>query len=120
VWLLLFLALTCSNSAFGGSSEFVGGFGSFTSFGEAVHSSPLSSTPRPLDLTSLPPELVVILKNIQKRDSTTKAKGVQDLTTKLSQAIDDHTLEQLLNIWVLLIQSPSVLGAYNRLYYIRR
>ena len=64
--------------------------------------SPLSPTTHPLDLTLLPPELVVILKNIQKKDAITKYKAVQDLQTKITDGLDDHTLEILLHIWVLL------------------
>ena len=77
-------------------------FGTFGSFGDFTPSSPLSSTNRPLDLTPLPPELVVIVKNIQKRDSTTRSKAVQDLQTKISDDLSEQTLENLLSIWVLI------------------
>ena len=75
--------------------------GAFGSFGDFTPSSLLSSTTRPLDLTSLPPELVVILKNVQKRDPTTKSKAIQDLQTKITDGLDDLTLDLLLPIWVI-------------------
>lgn len=81
------------------SSNF-GAFGSFGLFGDFNPSSPLSSTVRPLDLTPLPPELVVIVKNIQKRDATTRSKAVQDLQAKISDGLDEKSLESLLVIWV--------------------
>lgn len=87
--------LSCS-SPFGSVSDF-GAFGSFADF---TPTSPLSSTTKPLDLSALPPDLVVILKNIQKRDPTTRSKAVSDLPSKLPPEIDDQTLETLLAIWV--------------------
>ena len=77
-------------------------FGAFGSFGDFTPSSPLSSAAHPLDLTHLPPELVVIVKNIQKRDPTTRAKGVQDLQIKIKDGLDEVGLDSLLGIWVLL------------------
>ena len=77
-------------------------FGAFGSFGDFTPSSPLSSTTRPLDLPPLPPELVVILKGLQKRDATTRSKAVQDLQTKISDDLSEQTLESLLNVWVMI------------------
>ena len=95
--------------------------GAFGSFGDFIPSSPLSSTTRPLDLGSLPPELVVIAKNIQKRDATTKAKGLQDLQAKITEGLEEHVLDSLLNIWVslellsLLTLDHSISSASHRL-----
>ena len=75
-------------------------FGAFGSFGQFTPSSPLSSTTKPLDLSLLPPELVVIVKNIQKRDATTRSKGLQDLRTKAIDDLDEQSMECLLNVWV--------------------
>lgn len=82
--------------------------GAFGSFGDFTPTSPLSSTTRPLDLTPLPPELVVIVKNIQKRDATTKSKAIQDLQTKITSGLDDLTLDLLLPIWVTAPSSRKV------------
>jgi hypothetical protein len=84
-------------------SSAVSDFGAFGSFGDFTPTSPLSSTTRPLDLSSLPPELVVIVKNVQKRDPTTRSKALQDLQSKLAEGIDDQSIEGLLNVWVYLI-----------------
>jgi len=84
-------------SSFPSSSSDFGGFGLF---GDFSPSSPLSSTAKLLDLRSLPPELVVTVSNIQKRDSTTRTKGLQDLQTKIADGLEDSTQDALLNIWV--------------------
>jgi hypothetical protein len=81
------------------SSNMASDFGAF-GFGDFTPSSPLSSTTRPLDLSPLHPELVVIIKNIQRRDPTTRMKAVQDLQTKITQDLDEQSMESLLNIWV--------------------
>jgi len=75
------------------------GFGAFGSFGDFAPSSPLFLTTRPLDLTPLSPELVVIVKNIQKRDATTRSKAVQDLQSKIADGLDDQSIDNLLPIW---------------------
>lgn len=75
-------------------------FGTFGSFGDFTPSSPISSTPRPIDLTALPPELVVVFRNIQKRDVTTRAKAAQDLQARLAAGVDEQTIDAMLNIWV--------------------
>ena len=80
----------------------------FGSFGDIAPSSPLSSTNRLVDLTPLPPELVVIVKNIQKRDTTTRSKAVQDLQTKISDDLSQETLENLLTVWVLIPSRSEV------------
>lgn len=74
-------------------------FGAFGSFGD-FSSSPLSQTIRPLGLSNLPADLIVIIKNLQKRDATTKSKALQDLHVKISQGLDETTIENLQNIWV--------------------
>ena len=77
------------------------GFGAFGSFGDFAPSSPLLTTSRPLDLSPLPPELVVIVKNIQKRDATTRSKALQDLQSKIADGLVDQSIDNLLPIWVL-------------------
>jgi hypothetical protein len=79
-----------------GSSDF-GGLGSFGGFS----GSPLSQTTRPLDYGNLPADLIVILKNAQKRDAITKSKALQELNDKINAGLDDVAIEKLLAIWVL-------------------
>jgi hypothetical protein len=106
----LWAYLICYRSSFASSD-----FGAFGSFGDFTLSSPLSSTSRPIDLTSLPPELVVVVKNIQKRDATTRAKAVQDLQARLAAGVDEQTVDTLLSIWV----SPSRTRPNMRSLFIR-
>ncbi|KAL8963343.1 MAG: hypothetical protein Q9183_005022, partial [Haloplaca sp. 2 TL-2023] len=62
-----------SSRAVDGAFAGGGGFG-------AVSSSPLSYIYEPPDLTSISePNVVVAFKNVQKKDSTTKAKALEDL-----------------------------------------
>jgi len=67
-------AFGVSDAAFSGSI-----FGVPSSFG-AVSSSPLSYVYEPPDLTGISePNVVVAFKNVQKKDSTTKSKALEDL-----------------------------------------
>jgi hypothetical protein len=90
--------LTLSSSFPPSDFDAFGGFGSFGSF---TPSSPLSSTLRPLDFSTLPPDIVVIVKNLQKRDATTRFRAVGELQTRIAEGLDDQSLDSLLNIWVL-------------------
>ncbi len=67
-------AFGVSDAAFSGSI-----FGVPSSLG-AVSSSPLSYVYEPPDLTGISePNVVVAFKNVQKKDSTTKSKALEDL-----------------------------------------
>ena len=69
------------SGAFGASDKAfnTGSFGSHSVFG-AVSSSPLSYVYEPPDLSALSePNVVVAFKNLQKKDSTTKSKALEEL-----------------------------------------
>lgn len=62
----------------------------------AVSSSPLSYVYEPPDLTSISePNTVVAFKNLQKKDSTTKAKALEDLLKSVSsgKSFEDAALD---------------------------
>ena len=85
------------DGAFGSSTRGGGAFG-------AVSSSPLSYVYEPPDLTSISePNTVVAFKNLQKKDSTTKAKALEDLQRHLSsQNSNDNVEDAVLGAWVSL------------------
>lgn len=74
----------------------IGGFG-------AIPSSSLSYVYEPPDLSSISePNVVVALKNLQKKDSTTKSKALEDLQAYiLAIAVADGGVEDaILEAWV--------------------
>ena len=87
----------------------VGGFSdsgvpevSFHGFGRVV-SSPLSHVYEPPDLNKLSdPNIVVAFKNLQKRDSTTKSKALDDIQAYVQplSGSQDALEETLLETWV--------------------
>ncbi|KAL8689551.1 MAG: hypothetical protein Q9218_004800, partial [Villophora microphyllina] len=85
-------------SAFGG-----GGFG-------VVSSSPLSYVYEPPDLSSISePHVVVALKNVQKKDSTTKSKALEELLqyfTNLDRANGVETA--VLDAWIKVYPRTSI------------
>lgn len=90
------------SGAFPASDGALGAFG--RGFG-AVPSSPLSYVYEPPELSAISePTIVVALKNVQKKDSTTKAKALEDLQKYVSgldlkDALEDAVLEP----WVSLV-----------------
>ena len=84
-----------------------GGFGTGTArvgstFG-AVSSSPLSYIYEPPDLDSIEePNVVVAFKNLQKKDSTTKAKALEDLQLYVQSLNEknDGLEDAILEAWV--------------------
>ncbi|KAL8654414.1 MAG: hypothetical protein Q9226_003448, partial [Calogaya cf. arnoldii] len=89
---------TAGDGAFGASTNKGGAFG-------AVSSSPLSYVYEPPDLTTISdPNTVVAFKNLQKKDSTTKAKALDDLLKYISSqepsdGIDDAVLEAWIKVY---------------------
>lgn len=79
-----------------------GGFG-------AVPSSPLSYVYEPPDLSNISePNVVVAFKNLQKKDSTTKAKALEDLQKYVSGlAPKDGVEDAVLESWVGLLTHVS-------------
>lgn len=95
------------SGAFGQSevSSSIGNFGVTSTFG-AVPSSPLSYVYEPPDLSSVSePNIVVALKNLQKKDSTTKSKALEELQVYvLSLAVESGGVEEaILEPWVGLV-----------------
>lgn len=89
-------SFTAADGAFGDSTK-GGAFG-------AVSSSPLSYVYEPPDLTSISePNIIVAFKNLQKKDSTTKAKALDDLLKSLSSHDSNDGVEDaILEGWVSL------------------
>ena len=87
-------ALAASESAFGTpASDLPQGFGTSST-------SPLSHVYEPPDLSSIrDSHIVVALKNLQKKDSTTRSKAIEDLHSYVtsiddtSQGVEDVFLE---------------------------
>lgn len=84
-----------ASGADGALGAFGGGFG-------AVPSSPLSYVYEPPDLSIISePNIVVAFKNVQKKDSTTKAKALEDLQKYVSGLEPKDGLEDaVLEPWV--------------------
>jgi len=92
------------SGAFGAAARAFGNspFGSSQAFG-TVSASPLSYVYEPLDLAGIAePNVVVALKNLQKKDGTTKTKALEDLQTYISsEAVARGGIEDpLLEAWV--------------------
>lgn len=85
-----------SGRAFGGSGFGAGAGGGFGS-GFGVSSSPLSWIAEPPDLSNISdPNVGVAFKNLTKKDSTTKAKALEELLAFVSapeQQVEDAVLE---------------------------
>ena len=83
-----------------------GAFGSPSSFGTTSSSSPLSYIYEPLDLSNISaPNVVVAIKNLQKKDSTTKSKALEELqayVTSLS-VVQGEVEGSVLEVWVGLL-----------------
>lgn len=83
-----------ASSSRAAASAFGGGFGSFSSFGSSA--SQLSYVSEPPDLSSISDaNTVVLFKNLSKKDSTTKAKALEDLQTHITSpsGVEDAVLE---------------------------
>lgn len=88
------------SGAFAAPDGALGTFGG-RGFG-AVSSSPLSYVYEPPDLSSISePNVVVAFKNLQKKDSTTKAKALEDLLQYVSGLEKVNGVENgVLEAWV--------------------
>lgn len=78
-----------------------GGFGGFGGVGfGSTESSTLSYVQEPPDLSTISdPNVVVAVKNLSKKDGTTKAKALEDLLAHAS-ASDVEIEDSLLEAWV--------------------
>lgn len=94
-----------ASSSRAATGAFGGSFGSFGGFSAALEhsSSSLSYISEPPDLSKISePKLVVPFKNLLKKDSTTKAKALEDLQAYISSVGNDEALleDSLLDAWV--------------------
>ena len=95
-----------SKAVFGGGD----GFGVATSFG-AVNSSILSYAYEPPDLSAITdPAIVVAFKNLQKKDSTTKSKALEELEAFVLSAQDgsNGVEDAVLETWSSLYPRTSI------------
>ena len=88
-----------ASSARVGSTAFRSGAFAASAFG-AKSSSVLSYVQEPIDYATIEdPNVVVALKNLSKKDSTTKAKALEDLQN-VTGGIEALTSDAFLEIWV--------------------
>lgn len=93
----------------------IGAFGGAPSTFGAVSSSPLSYIYEAPDLATISePNLVVAFKNVQKKDSTTKAKALEELKLYVQSLNEKNEVveEAILEAWVG--SSPRALYVYCR------
>lgn len=88
---------------FGGGS--FGPFGGFSTAGPAQETpaSSLSYVYEPPDLSQISdPQIVVTFKNLLKKDSTTKARALEDLQSHISNVVSSNSSldDGLLEAWV--------------------
>lgn len=93
------------SGAFGASDGGLSGgaFGSSSTFGGASPSSSISYVYEPPDLGNISaPNVVVALKNLQKKDSTTKSKALEELQAHVSSLTTSQgeVEESVLEAWV--------------------
>jgi len=92
------------SGAFGGAQNGAGFGPSISSFG-GVAVSPLSYIYTPPDLSGISdPNVVVALKNLQKKDGTTKSKALEDLQAYVVSVVENKGAleESILEAWVSL------------------
>ncbi|KAF2850280.1 RING zinc finger protein-like protein [Plenodomus tracheiphilus IPT5] len=88
-------------STFGSSA-----FGSSPAFGAS--SSPLSYVSEPPDLSAISdPNVVVYFRNLSKKDSTTKAKALEDIQTYIS-SLQEPVEEGILEAWIKIYPRTSI------------
>ncbi|KAL8831212.1 MAG: hypothetical protein Q9191_000993 [Dirinaria sp. TL-2023a] len=89
-------------------SQPTGSFGVPASLG-AVSASALSYIYEPPSLSGISdPTVIVSYKNLQKKDSTTKAKALEELTTYIQSHKSEHIEEGILEAWVGLYPRTSI------------
>ena len=92
---------------------FGSGFGSTSTSAFGATSSPLSYVTEPPDLSSISdPNVVVAFKNLSKKDSTTKAKALEDIQTYVS-SLSGQVEEAVLEAWVGLLLGCTYLAKSN-------
>lgn len=77
-------------------------FGSSPFSGFSSAASPLSYISEPPDLSEIKdPTVVVVLKNLLKKDENTKARALEDLLSKLKAS--DNVDDAVIDVWVGLL-----------------
>lgn len=102
-----------ASSSRAASGAFGLGFGSTSTSTFGATSSPLSYVTEPPDLSSISdPNVVVAFKNLSKKDSTTKAKALEDIQTYVS-SLSGQVEEAVLEAWVGLLLGCTYLANSN-------
>ena len=90
-----------ASSARAASAAFGGAFGNDSHVFGGVAASALSYVYEPPDLSGLSdPNVSVAFKNVQKKDSTTKTKALDDLQNHIKALEKDGVEEAVLEAWV--------------------
>ncbi len=91
-----------ASGAFGGAfGQIQGPFRSSSTIFGSVPSSSLSYVYEPPDLTGISdPNVIVAFKNVQKKDSTTKTKALEDLQSHVDSSGQNDVEEGILDAWV--------------------
>lgn len=89
--------------------------GSFGGFGAPAGGSTLSYLAEPPSFSAISdPNLVVALKNILKKDATTKAKGLEELVAQVQKhpfEQDGGIEEALLDVWVSVLLTSIIISS---------
>ncbi|KAF2711283.1 hypothetical protein K504DRAFT_480372 [Pleomassaria siparia CBS 279.74] len=97
-----------ASSARAASSAFHSGFGTSSSSAFGANSSPLSYVTEPPDLSSISdPNVVVYFRNLSKKDSTTKAKALEDIQTYVA-SLKEPVEEGVLEAWIKMYPRTSI------------
>ncbi|KAL9044085.1 MAG: hypothetical protein Q9214_002754, partial [Letrouitia sp. 1 TL-2023] len=104
-----FRSQASSSRAFSGAPSSAGIFGGTTAFGAST-SSKLSYVYEPPDLSGIPePNVVVSFKNVQKKDSTTKAKALEELQAYIASLSSNNGVDQsILEAWIEVYPRTSI------------
>ncbi|CAI6335532.1 unnamed protein product [Periconia digitata] len=95
-----------ASAARAASSAF--GFGASSSTAFSTSSSQLSYVTEPPDLSSISdPNVVVYFRNLSKKDSTTKAKALEDLQAHIA-SLKDPVEEGILEAWIKMYPRTSI------------
>ncbi|KAJ4375787.1 hypothetical protein N0V83_001064 [Neocucurbitaria cava] len=100
-----------ASSARAASTTFGGGFGASSSPAFGVSASPLAYVSEPPDLSAISDaNVVVYFRNLSKRDSTTKAKALEDIQAYIS-SLKEPVEEGVLEAWIKTYPRTSIENA---------
>lgn len=96
-----------ASSARAATTSSFGAFGS-ASAAFSASTSPLSYVTEPPDLSAISdPNVIVYFRNLSKKDSTTKAKALEDIQSYLS-SLQEPVEEGLLEAWIKIYPRTSI------------